>query len=78
METSWLQEFQTVSDLTFWQSYLQEAFWVFTTTLSEVRDHLFLTVDSYHLGREETPNATLKSLALKSGAVLFGTQADLV
>ena len=48
------------------------------TALSEVRDHLLLTVDSYQLGREEASNATLKALALKSGVVLFGTQADLV
>ena len=78
MEISWLQEFQRVSDLTFWLlsagSLLSQA----TTTLSEVRDHLLLTMDSYQLGREEASNTTLKSLALKSGVVLFGTQADLV
>lgn len=49
-----------------------------TTVLREVRTHLHLRVDLLPLGREEASNGTLKSLALRSGMMLFGTQTDLV
>ena len=49
-----------------------------TTALGEVRTCLHLRVDLFQLGGEEASNGTLKSLPLKSGIMLFGTQADLI
>lgn len=49
-----------------------------TTAPSEVRIRFHLKVDLFQWGEEEASNGTPKSLVLKSGMMVFGTQADLV